>query len=128
MIHHVQIACPRGSEEASRAYYVDVLGLVEKPKPAALTSRGGCWFESPDRPEGPAGWGGIELHLGVEDGFRPARKAHPGLLWPDLDALAERLVAAGYPVHWGNDELPGMRRFHTEDPHGNRLEFLAPTP
>jgi catechol 2,3-dioxygenase-like lactoylglutathione lyase family enzyme len=116
MIHHVQLACPRGSEEALRAFYVGVLGLTEKPKPAVLATRGGCWFAGE----------GIELHLGVEDDFRPARKAHPGLLWPDLDDLAARLTAAGYPVTWGNDELPGMRRFYSEDVHGNRLEFLAP--
>jgi catechol 2,3-dioxygenase-like lactoylglutathione lyase family enzyme len=116
MIHHVQLACPRGSEDASRAYYVGLLGLTERPKPPVLAARGGCWFH---------GYG-IELHLGVEDDFRAARKAHPGLLWPDLDALAARLTAAGHPVSWGNDELPGMRRFHTADPHGNRLEFLAP--
>jgi catechol 2,3-dioxygenase-like lactoylglutathione lyase family enzyme len=116
VIHHVQIACPPGSEETLRAFYVGVLGLVEVPKPPALAVRGGCWF---------AGHG-IELHLGVEDNFRPARKAHPGLLWLDLDALAARLVAAGRSVRWAPDgELPGLRRFHTDDPHGNRLEFLA---
>ncbi|GAB3862956.1 hypothetical protein GCM10029963_70410 [Micromonospora andamanensis] len=70
---------------------------------------------------------GAELHLGVEDDFRPARKAHPALMRPDLDTLAARLDAAGYPVTWGDDELPGLRRFHTHDPHGNRLEFLTPT-
>jgi catechol 2,3-dioxygenase-like lactoylglutathione lyase family enzyme len=117
MIHHVQIACPPGSEEVLRAYYTGVLGLAEKPKPPLLAARGGCWFSSYD----------IELHLGVEADFRPARKAHPGLLWPDLDGLAARLTAAGYPVRWAAErELPGLRRFHTEDPHGNRLEFLAP--
>ncbi|MEH1013324.1 glyoxalase [Micromonospora sp. CPCC 206060] len=116
MIHHVQLACPRDSEAASRSFYVGVLGLVEKPKPPALAARGGCWF---------TGYG-VELHLGVEDDFRPARKAHPGLLRPDLDPLAARLAAAGYPVTWADGELPGMRRFHTEDVHGNRLEFLAP--
>jgi catechol 2,3-dioxygenase-like lactoylglutathione lyase family enzyme len=117
VIHHVQIACPVGSEHACRAYYGDLLGLAEIPKPPALAPRGGCWF---------AGFG-IELHLGVEESFTPARKAHPGLLWPDLDALVGRLVAVGYPVTFG-DELPGYRRFHTVDPHGNRLEFLSPTP
>jgi catechol 2,3-dioxygenase-like lactoylglutathione lyase family enzyme len=116
VIHHVQIACPTGSEEVLRGYYVDVLGLAEVPKPPALAARGGCWF---------SGYG-IELHLGVEADFRPARKAHPGRLWPDLDALATRLADAGYPVRWAAEgELPGMRRFHTDDPHGNRLEFLA---
>jgi catechol 2,3-dioxygenase-like lactoylglutathione lyase family enzyme len=117
MIHHVQLACPRGSEDLSRAFYVDILGLTELAKPPALAARGGCWFR---------GYG-AELHLGVEDDFRPARKAHPALLRPDLDTLAARLAAAGYPVTWGDDELPGLRRFHTHDAHGNRLEFLTPT-
>jgi predicted enzyme related to lactoylglutathione lyase len=116
MIHHVQVACPRGGEEALRAFYAGVLGMTEKPKPPALAVRGGCWFSTED---------GSELHLGVEDDFRPARKAHPALIWPDLDALAARLETAGYPVTWGNDEVPGVRRFHTEDCHGNRLEFMS---
>jgi hypothetical protein len=112
----VQIACPPHSEAALREFYVGLLGLTEKPKPAALALRGGCWFVGH----------GIELHLGVEADFQPARKAHPGLLWPDLDALAGALARAGAPVVWANDELPGFRRFHSEDPHGNRLEFLQP--
>ncbi|MGH3681169.1 MAG: glyoxalase [Natronosporangium sp.] len=112
MIHHVQLACPAGSEDVARAFYAGLLGLSELPKPPALAGRGGCWF----------GGYGVELHLGVEDGFRPARKAHPALLWPDLD----RLAGAGYPVTWAADELPGFRRFYTEDGHGNRLEFLTP--
>jgi catechol 2,3-dioxygenase-like lactoylglutathione lyase family enzyme len=118
VIHHVQLACPPGTEAALRAYYVDVLGLTEKPKPPILAARGGCWFTGH----------GIELHLGVEEDFHPARKAHPGLLWPDLDTLAARLSAHGFPVRWADPaEIPGTRRFHTDDPNGNRLEFLAPS-
>jgi catechol 2,3-dioxygenase-like lactoylglutathione lyase family enzyme len=125
MIHHVQIACPPGSEPALREFYVGVLGLVELPKPPLLAARGGCWFADPAARDAGAPVG-IELHLGVEEDFRPARKAHPGLLWPDLDALAARLAAAGYPVRWADPaEIPGRRRFHTTDPNGNRLEFLA---
>lgn len=115
MIHHAQLACPAGSEAASTAFYGDLLGLTPVPKPPALAARGGCWFRGH----------GIELHLGVETPFAPARKAHPGLLWPGLDELATRLEAAGYPVTW-SDDFPGYRRFHTFDPHGNRLEFLQP--
>jgi catechol 2,3-dioxygenase-like lactoylglutathione lyase family enzyme len=115
MIHHVQLACPPGSEAELRAFYHGVLGLGEIPKPAALAARGGCWFRGD----------GIELHLGVEEDFRPARKAHPGLLVRDLDAWAGRLRAAGHPVRPDGD-FPGMRRFYSEDPLGNRLEFLEP--
>jgi catechol 2,3-dioxygenase-like lactoylglutathione lyase family enzyme len=115
MIHHVQLACPRGSEEAGRSFYSGILGLTEIPKPPVLAARGGCWFRG----------FGIELHLGVEEPFAPALKAHPGLLWPDLDALATRLEAAGHACAW-SDELPGFRRFYVQDVHGNRLEFLSP--
>lgn len=115
MIHHVQLACPAGSEDILRDFYGGVLGFEEMAKPPALATRGGCWFR---------GYG-IELHLGVEDGFRPARKAHPGLLVHDLGAWAERLRAAGAPVLF-DDGFPGMRRFYSEDPLGNRLEFLEP--
>ena len=116
MIHHVQIACPRGTEDALRSFYVGILHMAEQQKPPALAVRGGCWFTGYD----------AELHIGVEDDFRPARKAHPALLLPspELDTLASRLFDAGYPVAW-SDELPGMRRFYTEDPHSNRLEFLT---
>ena len=121
MIHHVQVSCPAGSEDTLRDFYVGVVGLTETAKPAPLAARGGCWFAG----------NGVEIHLGVEDDFRPALKAHPGLLWPSseaLEALAHRLTAVGYPVTWSDELLllePPLRRFHTEDPNGNRLEFLA---
>jgi catechol 2,3-dioxygenase-like lactoylglutathione lyase family enzyme len=115
MIHHVQLACPPGSEDTLRDFYGQVLGLQELAKPSVLAARGGCWFR---------GYG-VELHFGVEQDFRPARKAHPGLLVRDLDAWAYRLRCSGAPVLF-DDDFPGMRRFYTEDPHGNRLEFLEP--
>ncbi len=114
MIHHVQLACPPGSEPALRAFYTGVLGFEEIAKPPVLAARGGCWFRGH----------GIELHLGVETDFRPARKAHPGLLVNRLDSWADRLSETGYPVRW-DDDFPGIRRFYSEDPFGNRLEFLA---
>ena len=117
VIHHVQLACPAGSEAALREFYGGVLGFAELAKPPVLAARGGCWFRGH----------GIELHLGVEEAFRPARKAHPGLLVEDLDAWAARLREAGYPVAY-DDDFPGMRRFYSQDPHGNRLEFLEPVP
>ncbi|MEU9745649.1 VOC family protein [Streptomyces niveus] len=114
-VDHVQLAAPAGSEDALRAYYVDVLGMTEIPKPPALAARGGCWFRS----------GPVQLHLGIEPDFRPARKAHPGLRVTGITAYATRLSSLGASVTW-DDNLPGHRRFYSDDPVGNRLEFLEP--
>jgi catechol 2,3-dioxygenase-like lactoylglutathione lyase family enzyme len=114
-LHHAQLAMPPGEEEAARAFFVGVLGMAEIEKPPVLAARGGAWFRA----------GGLELHLGVEDGFQPARKAHPGILVSDLDGVVGRLRAAGQDVTWDGD-FPGFRRVYAHDPFGNRLEFLQP--
>jgi catechol 2,3-dioxygenase-like lactoylglutathione lyase family enzyme len=115
-LHHVQLAAPAGSEDVLRAFYVEALGMTEVPKPPVLAARGGAWFRS----------GALELHLGVEDDFRPARKAHPGIVVDDLDAVVARLAAHGIEVSW-DDNFPGFRRCYVADPHGNRLELLEPS-
>jgi catechol 2,3-dioxygenase-like lactoylglutathione lyase family enzyme len=109
-LDHVQLAAPAGCEEAARAFFGELLGLRELEKPPSLASRGGVWFELGD---------GRQLHIGVEQAFAPARKAHPAFAVDDLDALAARLR----DVQW-DDELPGVRRFYAVDPWGNRLEFM----
>ena len=117
VLDHVQLAAPRGCEVAARAFYGGLLGLRELIKPEPLRARGGVWF----------GLGAGQLHIGVEDRFAPARKAHPALRLPDaaaLEALAETLLRAGHPVAW-DPGLAGVRRFYTADPWGNRLELLA---
>ncbi|MCU1692828.1 MAG: hypothetical protein JWM64_1919 [Frankiales bacterium] len=114
-LHHVQLALPPGTEDEARAFYGGVLGMTELEKPPVLAARGGCWFRG----------GGWEVHLGVEEAFVPARKAHPGVLVDGLDALAEQLAQAGCEVLW-DDAFPGHRRFYAADPYGNRLEFLEP--
>jgi catechol 2,3-dioxygenase-like lactoylglutathione lyase family enzyme len=111
-IDHVQIAAPPGCEAAARAFYGGLLGLDELPKPESLASRGGCWFKA----------GALELHVGVEDPFTPARKAHPGFVVDDLEALRAALAGEGIAVRDDTD-LPGVVRFYAEDPFGNRLEF-----
>jgi catechol 2,3-dioxygenase-like lactoylglutathione lyase family enzyme/ketosteroid isomerase-like protein len=115
-IDHVQIAAPPGCEDQARSFYGGVVGLAEVEKPALLRSRGGAWFAL----------GSQQLHVEVEAGFAPARKAHPAIRVPasELDGLAQRLAAASAPVDW-DTPVHGARRFHTEDPWGNRLEFLA---
>jgi catechol 2,3-dioxygenase-like lactoylglutathione lyase family enzyme len=114
-LHHVQLAMPHGGEAAARAFYAGVLGLAEVVKPPALAARGGVWFRA----------GALELHLGVEEDFRPARKAHPGILVEDLDGLAGHLHAHGLRLR-PDTNFPGFRRFYLDDCFGNRLEFLSP--
>jgi catechol 2,3-dioxygenase-like lactoylglutathione lyase family enzyme len=114
-LDHVQLACPAGSEDRAREFYGELLGLREIEKPERLRSRGGVWFEC----------GAQQLHLGVEEPFAPAHKAHPALRVSsvaELEALAARIGE----VQWDTD-LPGFRRFYVSDPFGNRLELLAPT-
>ena len=111
-IDHVQIAAPTGCEAAARAFYGDLLGMGELPKPEALCGRRGVWFRA----------GAQELHVGVDELFGPARKAHPGLVVDDLDELSDRLRAAGFEPQ-PDDALAGVVRFFVHDPFGNRLEF-----
>ena len=112
-IDHIQLAMPPGEEDKARAFYVDLLGFVELPKPSQLAGRGGAWFES----------GSVKLHLGVEADFHPARKAHPALLVDDLPTLLSHLVA--YSVTVARDvSLDGYDRAHIADPFGNRIELM----
>jgi hypothetical protein len=115
-LDHVQLAAPPGCEAEARRFFGGLLRLTEINKPEPLRARGGVWFELGDR----------QLHIGVEEPFAPSRKAHPAFRIPpaELDDLAARLAAAGATVDW-DDSLPGVRRFYTADPWGNRLEVLA---
>ncbi|GAA0398217.1 glyoxalase [Acrocarpospora corrugata] len=111
-LHHATFTMPVGTEDRARAFYADVLGLTEVPKPATMR-RTGCWFRT----------GGVEIHGLPEDDFRPNRLGHPAILVDDLDELAARLSRHGYTVE-PDDRFPGHRRFHTYDCFGNQLEFL----
>lgn len=120
-LHHVQVACPPGGEDAARNFYGQGLGLTEVEKPAALRGRGGAWFRGYDA----HGTVVAELHVGVEDPFAPARKAHPAFVVDDLEAAASRLRAAGHAVDESEaTTFEGYVRFHAVDPHGNRVEVL----
>jgi catechol 2,3-dioxygenase-like lactoylglutathione lyase family enzyme len=114
-IHHIQLCAPPGSEPQAREFYGNLLGLPEIDKPPELKKRGGVWFEL----------NGQQLHIGIEENFTPSPRAHPALSVAGLDALRERLNAAGYATQ--SDELfIGYNRFYVRDPFANRLEFVEP--
>jgi catechol 2,3-dioxygenase-like lactoylglutathione lyase family enzyme len=115
-IDHVQIAAPHGCETEARRFFGALLGLKEIEKPLPLRSRGGCWFKV----------GSCQLHVGVEEPFQAAAKAHPAFAVHDIDALFALLEKAGVNCTW-DEALPGSRRFYACDPWGNRLEFTEPT-
>jgi catechol 2,3-dioxygenase-like lactoylglutathione lyase family enzyme len=112
-IHHVQLAMPAGEEEDAVRFYAGTLGLEQVPKPAELSPRGGVWFKS----------GTLEVHLGVEDQFRPAVKAHPAILVLGLERLRGRIEEAGYKIS-DTVQLEGYDRVYVRDPFGNRLELI----
>ena len=114
-IDHAQVAMPKGAEDVARPFYRDLLGLPEQPKPPELAKRGGCWFESD----------AVKVHLGVEQPFVPAKKAHIAFRVDDVTGLAAKARAAGYQVI-DDDLLEGHERVYIYDPFGNRLEFLKP--
>ena len=116
-IDHVQLSMPAGGEEKARAFYAGLLGVPEKPKPAELAGRGGCWFESAN----------LKIHLGVEADFKAAAKAHVAFMTKDVLALGEKLKAAGCLLS-DDRKIPGVERFFINDPFGNRLELMEPTP
>jgi catechol 2,3-dioxygenase-like lactoylglutathione lyase family enzyme len=113
LLDHVQLAMPPGEEPRARAFYTGVLGLPELPKPPVLAARGGVWFEGP----------GAKVHLGVEKDFRPAKKAHPGLVVDELEVLVAELRAAGVTITPDDSGLD-LLRYYVEDPFGNRLELI----
>ncbi len=112
-LDHVQLAMPPAGETAARAFYVGVLGLREVAKPAALAGRGGCWFVGD----------GATLHLGVEEPFRPATKAHPALVVADLGRLRSSLGEAGIAIDEDTSGL-AVDRCYVHDPFGNRVELV----
>jgi catechol 2,3-dioxygenase-like lactoylglutathione lyase family enzyme len=112
-IDHVQLAMPKGGEQTARHFYTGVLNMIELPKPPELAKRGGCWFRG----------GAVQVHLGVENDFRPAKKAHPAFRCRNYAACVAHLRSAGVDVT-EVDDTPGVRRCHIHDPFGNRLELI----
>lgn len=117
-LDHVLVAIPRGEEDRARAFWGELLGLTEVPKPPEMAKRGGCWFQC----------GAQQIHVGVEAPFAPAKQAHPGIRLADeasYDALVARLEARGLVVRHDQEMEPAVRRFFVDDPWGNRVELLV---
>ncbi len=110
-LDHVQLAMPAGGEDEARGFYDRLLGLPEIEKPEGVHSSGGVWFA-----------GAVEVHLGVEASFRPARKAHPCFVVAGYRELLDHLAAAGHPST-PDDRIEGAPRSFVDDPFGNRIEL-----
>ena len=112
-IDHIFILIPEDGEARAREYYLDLLGMTEEPIPELIQGKAVCWFR-----DGPC-----SIHVGTEADFEGHPRAHSAFTVPDVEGLGARLAAAGYEVRW-DDEIPGVMRFHTFDPFGNRFEFV----
>jgi catechol 2,3-dioxygenase-like lactoylglutathione lyase family enzyme len=112
-LHHVQLAIPPGDERRCDEFYVTLLGFHEVEKPPIQAARGGRWYQRDE----------VALHLGVEEAFRPARKAHPALSVDNFDELVASLTNAGLEVRF-DETIPGRRHCYVDDPVGNRLELI----
>jgi catechol 2,3-dioxygenase-like lactoylglutathione lyase family enzyme len=112
-IDHVQLAAPKGSEEKARLFYGELLGLIEMEKPEKLKTGGGCWFHC----------GSHEIHIGVENEFAPALKAHPGIVVKNIEGVRRVLEENGYKVK-EDTRIEDRKRIFVNDPFGNRVEFL----
>jgi catechol 2,3-dioxygenase-like lactoylglutathione lyase family enzyme len=112
-LEHVLLSIPAGEERRARKFYVDVLGFTEVVRPESLGGTGGGWVRA----------GPVNLHLGAEKDFHPARLAHPAFLVSDLAPLIARCEAAGHATKRA-EKLPGFERVHVHDPFGNRIELM----
>lgn len=115
-LHHVQLAMPPKQEAKAIAFYAGVLGLTQVDKPKDLQKRGGAWFEK----------GNLRVHLGVENPFVPAKKAHPAFEVTSLSAVIKHLDR--HQTEFSQDtDLPDIKRIYVFDPFGNRIELLEVT-
>ncbi len=112
-IDHVQLAAPKGSEDEARKFFSGIFGFEEIEKPAELKKRGGAWFQ----------FGSVQIHVGVEEDFVPAKKAHPAFEVENIEELKKHLSVSGVE-YLEDDKLPGANRMYVSDPFGNRIELL----
>lgn len=112
-LDHVQVASPPNQENIARNFYGNKLGFKEIQKPENLAKRGGVWFQV----------GNHQLHIGVQEDFVSAKKAHPAFEVENISNLIIVLKEKNVELIEDNN-LEGAERFYLIDPFGNRLEFL----
>jgi len=111
----VQLAIPQGAEARAREFYVAALGCDEIEKPGDLKGRGGLWLRS----------GSVDIHMGIDADFRPARKAHPAFECSDYPDLVEALRLQGIAVTEYGTLADGRPHCYVADPFGNRIELIG---
>src|SRR5437588_7687409 len=113
-LQHVSVPRPPGHEAHQRAvaFYQDLLGLKEIPKPSTFTEIDVTWFELGD----------TEIHVYAQstDEPPPESGAHFCLVVEDLFAARAQLEVSGYACTVPT-EIPGRPRFNTHDPFGNQI-------
>jgi catechol 2,3-dioxygenase-like lactoylglutathione lyase family enzyme len=115
-IDHVQVAIPVAGEDRARAFYSGILGFTEIDKPPQMADRKSIWFAA----------GAVNLHLGIEPEFTPAKRAHPAFVVEGLDKILAACEQTGIDTK-PDTSFNGFRRVHVFDPFGNRLELMART-
>jgi catechol 2,3-dioxygenase-like lactoylglutathione lyase family enzyme len=116
-VQHVSLPIDPGGQDLARSFYVDLLGLPEKPVPETLP-RNLVWVDA----------GSQELHLLVEEessALNVQSRRHACLEVDDADALRASLDANGVTTEDEDFPLAGRRRFFARDPFGNLIEFVT---
>jgi len=113
-LHHAQITIPKGSENKGRAFYCDVLKLIEIPRPESLQDRGGFWLHV----------GNHQVHVGTEEAdVRKSTKAHLAYEVTNLSHWRSVLQKQGIEI-LTSVPISGFDRFEFRDPFGNRVELI----
>ena len=115
-LQHTSVPMPPGGDDQARAFYGDVLGMPEIPKPTGLKHLTVVWFAANDA--------GDEVHVFQEKNMGPnSAKQHLCLEVDDLEAFRTRLNELGHETE--NPEMIGNRpRLFVRDPFGNLIELV----
>ncbi len=114
-LQHVSIPRPPDSDDITRQFYGELLGLEEKPAPSSIQSLGLIWYMVGED---------SELHIFTEDPIDDPSIRHFCLVVDDVAAIKQKIADAGYDV-WNPEVIPGRPRFFCRDPFRNIIEFTS---